>query len=48
MAWDQRFSEPILLTDGRKLFTVRDAANYVTRLPQVEQQAVQWQTALRG
>ena len=43
MSWDQRFSEPILLADGRKLRTIRDAANYVTRLPKAEQLAVQWQ-----
>jgi hypothetical protein len=45
MSWDQRFSEPILLADGRKLRTLRDAAQYVTALPKVEQDAAQWQTA---
>jgi hypothetical protein len=33
------------MQDGRKLRTIREAANYVTRLPKAEQQATQWQTA---
>jgi hypothetical protein len=45
MSWDQRFSEPILLADGRKLRTLRDAATYITSLPKVERDAAQWQTA---
>jgi hypothetical protein len=34
-----------LLTNGRKLFTLRDAATYIMSLPKAEQQAPQWQTA---
>jgi hypothetical protein len=45
MSFDQRFREPILLTDGRKLRTIRHAANYVTRLPKDEQLATEWQVA---
>jgi hypothetical protein len=44
MSFDQAFSAPILLTDGRKLRTIRDAATFVTRLPKAEQDAAPWQT----
>ena len=45
MSWDQLFSEPILLADGRKLRTLRDAATYITALPKVDRDAAPWQTA---
>jgi hypothetical protein len=32
-----------LLADGRKLRTIREAANFVTRLPKAEQLATEWQ-----
>ena len=48
MSFDQQFSQPILLTDGRKLRTIRHAANYVTRLPKVEQDAPEWQAAAKA
>jgi hypothetical protein len=47
MAWSTRFEDPIDLPDGRKLITLRDAASYITELPNVEQQAEEWQTAAR-
>lgn len=31
MAWDQAFSAPIILPDGRKLLTLRDAAEFITK-----------------
>jgi hypothetical protein len=34
-----------LLTNGRKLFTLRDAATYITSLPKADQQAAPWQIA---
>ncbi|MFY9958109.1 hypothetical protein [Bradyrhizobium sp.] len=32
-------------TNGRKLFTLRDAATYITSLPKADQQAAPWQIA---
>src|ERR1700682_2587817 len=32
-AWDQQLFDPIELPDGRKLVTLRDAAQYFTELP---------------
>jgi len=48
MGWDQRFDDPITLPGGRKLFTLRDAAEYITKLPKAEHDAEQWQTAMEA
>ena len=45
LSWDQQFFDPIELPGGRKLVTLRDAAQYVMKLPKAEQEATQWQTA---
>jgi hypothetical protein len=44
--WAKRFFEPIILPDGRKLLTLRDAAIYVTKLPKSEHDAEEWQIAM--
>jgi len=36
-AWFREFEDPIVLADGRKLVTLRDAATYITKLPKAEQ-----------
>ena len=46
MAWFKRFYNPIILPDGRKLLTYRDAAEYITALPKAEQDAADWQIAM--
>jgi len=48
MSWDQRFSDPIILPSGRKLLTLRDAAEYITKLPKAEHDAEQWLTAMEA
>jgi hypothetical protein len=48
VGWDQAFSEPIILPGGRKLATLRDAAQYVTRLPKAEHDAPEWQAAMEA
>ena len=45
MSWDQRFFDPIILPGRKPLLTLRDAANYIVKLPKPEQQAPEWQTA---
>jgi hypothetical protein len=46
--WGREFDEPIALPDGRKLVTLRDAANYVTALPEKEATAPEWQAAIEA
>jgi len=35
--WSREFEDPIVLADGRKILTLRDAATYITKLPKPEQ-----------
>jgi hypothetical protein len=46
VAWDQVFFDPIRLSDGRNLITLRDAALYITKLPKAEHDAEEWQAAM--
>jgi hypothetical protein len=46
MPCSARFTDPILLPDGRTLRTLRDAAAYITALPKVEADASEWQAAM--
>ena len=46
MAWFKRFVDPIILPDGRKLLTLRAAAEYITALPKAEHDAADWQVAM--
>ena len=46
MAWSKRFVDPIILPDGRKLLTLRDAAEYITALPKADHDAADWQIAM--
>jgi hypothetical protein len=41
MTWSTPFDDPINLPDGRKLITLRDAATYITELPEAERQECQ-------
>jgi hypothetical protein len=40
--WDRAFDDPIPLPDGGELLTLRDAANYITKLPKREHDAFAW------
>jgi hypothetical protein len=46
--WHRAFDDPIPLLGGRKLVTLRDAANYITRLPKVEHDTFAWRAAFQG
>jgi hypothetical protein len=48
VAWDQQFYEPIPLSKGKPLVTLRDAALYITKLPKAEQQALECQAAVQN
>jgi len=44
--WSREFEDPIVLADGRKILTLRDAATYITKLPKPEQDLEIWQIAV--
>ena len=48
MAWSTPFDEPIVLPNGRKLITLKDAGAYITRLPKAEHAAPEWQNAMEA
>ncbi len=48
MPWSTRFEDPIVLPDGRKLLTLKDAADYITKLPKTESDLPEWQTAIEA
>jgi hypothetical protein len=49
VSWDQEFFDPIIL-QGRKqpLRTLRDAAQYITKLPKAEHDADEWQAPMEA
>ena len=48
MPWSTPFDEPIALKGGRKLVTLQQAADYVMKLPEHDQQQPRWQTAVEN
>ena len=45
MVWFTRFVDPTVVTGGRELLTLRDAAEYITAVPKAEHDAADWQVA---
>ena len=46
MSWSSAFDDPIPLPRGRQLVTLKDAANYIQKLPKAEQHLAEWQAAV--
>jgi hypothetical protein len=46
--WSRNFEKPILLPKGRKLLTLMDAGDYVTKLPEAKHTAPEWQAAMEA
>jgi hypothetical protein len=46
VSWKRRFADPIVLPDGRRLVTLKDTGDYITKLPKAEHSAREWQTAI--
>ena len=46
--WRRKFEDPISLPGGRKLVTLRDAADYTTSLPKKESDLPDWQVAIEA
>jgi hypothetical protein len=45
--WSRKFDDAIPLPGGRQFVTLRDAGNYITRLPKAEHDAPHWQLAMQ-
>jgi hypothetical protein len=43
--WRRLFEDPVRVPRGRQFVTLRDAANYIVKLPKADQQAPEWQAA---
>ena len=48
VSWDQRFFDPITVPGRKPLVTLRDAAEYITKLPKAEHDADEWQAAIQA
>jgi hypothetical protein len=49
VSWDQEFFDPIILPGRTQpLRTLRDAAQYITKLPKAEHDADEWQAAMEA
>jgi hypothetical protein len=46
LPWSTSFEDPIVLPDGQQLLTLKDAVDYVTKLPKKESDLPEWQTAI--
>jgi hypothetical protein len=46
--WSRAFDNPIPLPRGRQLVTLKDAADYIMKLPKAEQNLEAWQTAVEA
>jgi hypothetical protein len=48
MSWSRAFDEPIPLSRGRQLVTLKDAGSYIQKLPKAEQDLEEWQAAVEA
>jgi hypothetical protein len=48
VAWDRAFFDPIVLPSGKKLITLRHAAEYIIELPKAEHDTPEWQAAMEA
>ena len=48
MSWSNAFDDPTPLPRGRHLVTLKDAANYIQKLPEAEQLLDEWQAAVEA
>jgi len=47
MSWDRPFAQPVPLPEGPPAQTLRDAANYIRKLPQAERDCQEWRVAVQ-
>jgi hypothetical protein len=46
--WTREFDDPIPVSKGRQLVTLREAAVYIQKLPEAEQLLEEWQAAVEA
>jgi hypothetical protein len=46
MPWSTKFDEPIAIEDGKRLRTLREAADHIVALPAPQTKLPHWQTAI--
>jgi hypothetical protein len=44
--WTRKFDEPIHVPKGRRLVTLRDAGDYIAKLPKAKYLTAEWQAAM--
>jgi hypothetical protein len=44
--WSRKFEDPITFPNGKTLVTLKNAADYIMKLPKAEQKHEKWQTAI--
>jgi hypothetical protein len=47
-SWDRRFLNQSPCRKENRAVTLRDAANYITKLPKAEHEAPDWRAAMEG
>jgi hypothetical protein len=47
MSWDRPFDQPVPLPSGAPARTLRDAANYIKKLPNPEHDRPEWRVAVQ-
>jgi hypothetical protein len=46
--WSRKFDDPIPLSKGKELVTLRDAAQHIMKLSKTEHDAEEWQSAMEA
>jgi hypothetical protein len=47
MSWERLFDQPVPLPSGAPARTLRDAANYIRKLPESERDSREWRLAIQ-
>jgi hypothetical protein len=47
VSWDRPFGQPVALPGGRPARTLRDAGDYIRKLPQTERDTPEWRLAIQ-
>jgi hypothetical protein len=48
VSWSREFVDPLPSPRGRRLVTLQEAGNFITKLPKAEHEAAEWQAAMEA